>query len=105
NVMQSVQGSYVADLSTHYKVLLLYTDIIEPQIVGDVTAPLLRIVSVSGQDGELVSAQYERPHYLPVSRKTIDTIEMNIRLHTGELVPFERGRSYVKLHFRQKFLS
>lgn len=96
---------YRIDLNAQFKVMMLYTDIVEPQIVGDVSAPLLRIVNVTGQDGETVCQQFDRPHYLPVNRKIIDTIEIVIRTHTGELMPFEVGRSYVKLHFRQKFLS
>lgn len=96
---------YVADPNGHYRVLMIYTDVIESQIVGDTLAPLLRVVKVTGTDGELVSDQYDRPHYLPVSRKMIDTLEIVIRTHTGALTPFERGRSYVKLHFRQKYLS
>lgn len=95
----------IADPCAHYRVLLVYSDIVEPQIVGDVVAPLLRITNVTGRDGEVISVQYDRPHYLPVNRKIIDTLEIVIRTHTGNLTPFERGRSYVKLHFRQKFLS
>lgn len=100
-----VQSINVADPCAHYRVLLVYTDIVEPQVVGDVLAPLLRIVNVSGSDGEVINAQYDRPHYLPVNRKIIENIEIVIRTHTGELTPFERGRSYVKLHFRQKYLA
>lgn len=105
NVETVIISPYVTDPCAHYRVLLVYTDIVEPQIVGDVVAPLLRIVNVRGSDGEIVNEQYERPHYLPVSRKIINTIEIVIRTHTGQLTPFERGRSYVKLHFRQKSLS
>lgn len=105
NVEATVESPYVADPCAHYRVLFVYSDIVTPQIVGDVVAPLLRIVNVIGQDGEVVNAQYDRPHYLPVSRKSIDTLEIVIRTHTSELTPFERGRSYVKLHFRQKYLS
>jgi len=99
------ESPYVADPNTHYKTLFVYTDIVEPQIVGDVLAPLLRMVHVTGTDGDLVSVQFDRPHYLSVSRKDIETLEIVIRMHTGELTPFERGRSYVKLHFRQKYLA
>jgi hypothetical protein len=95
----------IADPCGDYRVLMLYSDIIEPQVVGDVFAPLLRIVNVKGRDGDMVLEQYDRPHYLPVSRKMIETLEIVIRTHTGDLTPFERGRSYVKLHFRQKYLS
>lgn len=105
NLEITEDSPYVADPCAHYRVLMLYSDIVEPQVVGDVLAPLLRIVNVTGKDGEVVSIQYDRPHYLPVSRKMIDTLEIVIRSHTGELMPFERGRTYVKLHFRQKYLS
>lgn len=101
----TVDSPYVADPSAHFRVLLVYTDIVEPQIVGNVLAPLLRIVNVTGGDGEMICAKFDRPHYLPVNRKLIDTIEIFIRTHLGELTPFQRGRSYVKLHFRQKYLS
>lgn len=105
NISSKADSSYVADPCAHYRVLMIYTDIVESQVVGDVVAPLLRIVTVTGKDGEMVNVQYERPHYLPVIRKVIDTIEINIRNHQGKLTPFERGRSYVKLHFRQKHLA
>jgi len=96
---------FVADPTAHFHVLMVYTDIVEPQLVGDVLAPLLRVVRVRGRDGETISEQYNRPHYLPVNRKMIETLEIVIRTHMGCLTPFERGRSYVKLHFRQKSLS
>jgi len=101
----TVISPMVADPTEHYHVLMVYTDIVEPQLVGDVLAPLLRVVRVKGQDGETVSEQYDRPHYLPVNRKMIETLEIVIRTHRGCLTPFERGRSYVKLHFRQRSLS
>lgn len=100
-----IDSPYVADPCAHYKILLVYSDIVQPQIVGDVQAPLLRIVDVTGKDGEVICMKYDRPHYIPLSRKLIDTLEIVIRTHLGELTPFERGRSYVKLHFRQRYLS
>lgn len=99
-----VFSSYVADPCAEFRVLMLYSDIVEPQVVGNLFAPLLRIINVTGQDGDVICVQYDRPHYLPVSRKQFDTIQIHIRSHTGNLTPFERGRSYVKLHFRQKHL-
>lgn len=105
NIEQTIFSTYVADPCAHYRVLLVYSDIVEPQIIGDVLAPLLRIVNVRGKDGEMICETFDRPHYLPVSRKSFDSLEIVIRNHLGELTPFERGRSYVKLHFRQKYLS
>ncbi|GBO31986.1 hypothetical protein AVEN_9718-1 [Araneus ventricosus] len=94
-----VESPLVADPCAHYRVLFLYTEIVKSQTVGDVFAPLLRIVNVTGSDGEMVYVQYDRPYYIPLSRKIIDTIEIVIRTLRGE-----RGRSYVKLHLRQKYL-
>ena len=105
NIEQTLVSPYVVDPCAHYRVLMVYSDIVEPQVIGDILAPLLRIVNVTGNDGEVVCVKYDRPHYLPVSRKSFDCLEIVIRNHLGELMPFERGRSYVKLHFRQKYLS
>ncbi|GFV98084.1 uncharacterized protein F54H12.2 [Trichonephila clavipes] len=59
-----IESLFVADPWANYRVLLLYSDIVEPQIIGDVLAPLLRIVNVTGHDGEIVCVKYDRPHYL-----------------------------------------
>ncbi|GFT05433.1 uncharacterized protein TNCV_124251 [Trichonephila clavipes] len=82
--------------------LYVYSDLVEPQIVGDVQAPLLKIVKVEGKDGEVVNAHYTRPHYVPVIRRHFQTVEMVLRLHSEELVPFERGRVIAVLHFRMR---
>ena len=49
-----VDSPYVADPCAHYRVLMVYSDIVVPQVVGDVLAPLLRIVNVTGKDGEVI---------------------------------------------------
>ncbi|GBN11343.1 hypothetical protein AVEN_188306-1 [Araneus ventricosus] len=54
NVETVVESPLVADPSAHYRVVFLYTEIVESQTVGDVFAPLLRIVNVTGSDGEMV---------------------------------------------------
>ncbi|GBO09387.1 hypothetical protein AVEN_233331-1 [Araneus ventricosus] len=76
-----VKSPLEPDLCAHYRVLFLYTEIVESQTVGDVFAPLLRIVNVTGSDGEMVYVQYDGPYYIPLSRKIIDTIEIVIRAH------------------------
>ncbi|GFY07343.1 uncharacterized protein F54H12.2 [Trichonephila clavipes] len=54
-----IESPFVADPWANYRVLLLYSDIVEPQIIGDVLAPLLRIVNVTGHDGEIVCVKYD----------------------------------------------
>lgn len=94
-----VQSPFVADPKVSFSVMYVYCDLVEPQIVGDVQAPLLKIVSVEGNDGEIINAHYPRPFYLPVIRQHFQTIHIDIRLHSGNLVPFERGKVFVTLHF------
>lgn len=98
----SVQSPYIADPNALFSVMYVYSDIVEPQIVGDIQAPLLRIVKVKGNDGEVISSHYDRPHYMPVIRNNFQTIEIEIRLNSGSLVPFERGKVIVILHFRMR---
>ncbi|GFX60081.1 uncharacterized protein TNCV_4532421 [Trichonephila clavipes] len=83
-----------------FPIIYAYCDLVEPQIVGHTQAPLLKIIKVEGKDGEVVNAHYTRPHYVPVIRQQFQTIEMILRLHSGDLVPFERGRVIAVLHFR-----
>lgn len=103
---QIVEGKqtspFIADPNAVFPLLYIYSDIVSPQIVGDVQAPLLRIVRVNGKDGETVSVHYDRPHYLPVSRQCFQSIEVETRLNSGEYVPFERGKLIIVLHFRRR---
>ena len=76
----------------------MYCDVVEPRVVGDSLTPLLRIVPVEGEHGELVTRIYNNVHYVRVQRKTFQTLEVNIRDRTGKKVPFERGTLNVTLH-------
>ena len=89
------------DLDHGFHNLYVYCDIVETQFVGNAQVPLLRIVPVEGNDGERVTNTFTSPQYLPVSRREFETIEVNIRRDSGEIVPFEAGRLLVTLHFRR----
>ena len=82
--------------------LYVYCDLVESRVVGDTMAPLLRIIPVSNQIGGTVIKTYENIHYLPLQRKTFQTVEIDIRDHTGKNVPFEYGTLNVTLHLRRK---
>ena len=83
------------------KALFIYSDIVEPQVVGDVSAPLLRIVGVEHEQfNRTVVQTYSPPHYVSVLKRQFETIEMDIRDDTGARIPFQSGRVIVKLHFR-----
>ncbi len=84
------------------KALFIYSDIVEPQVVGDLSAPLLRIVGIENEKfNNTVVQTYSPPHYVNVIRRQFETIEIDIRDDTGGRIPFQSGRVIVKLHFRQ----
>ena len=87
-----------------YTALYVYTDITQNQLVGDLRAPLLRVVPVKSRYGDTTCVTYEQPQFLPLSRSNIQTIDVNIRSNTGELVSFESGKTIVTLVFRRKSL-
>lgn len=85
--------------------LFVYCDIIEPQMVGDVICPLLRIIPLDPAKyiyGSNKMHVFSPPHYVPVMRREFDIIEIDIRTNSGENIPFQFGTSCVKLHFKRK---
>ena len=81
--------------------IYIYSDIVENQYVGDYKVPLLRVVPVRSNFGEMDWIHYDKPHYMRLSRENINNIEINIRDSTGEFVSFESGKVIVTLVFRR----
>jgi len=86
------------------KQIFVYGDFVQPQMVGDVSAPLLRTVNTqlgrSSAHWGLSTQIFTSPYYLPVSKRCFDTVEINLRDHAGRFIPFTSGTSSVVLHFR-----
>lgn len=82
--------------------MYIYTDIIEPNLVGDCIAPLLRIIKIQKEPMDTnTSVSFSNPYYLPVIKREFGTIEIHIRDDLGQLVPFVSGKLNVRLHFRR----
>ncbi|GFS71956.1 uncharacterized protein F54H12.2 [Trichonephila clavipes] len=91
-IIGNMKSEFVADAWSNFSVFYVYSDLISPQIVGETQAPLLRIVRTKGKDGETISQYYDRPQYLPLVRHSFQTIKSELRLNSGDFVPFERGQ-------------
>lgn len=86
------------------KYLYIYTDIVEPQFVGDRNVPLLRTVPINATEKSRVMEKiFTHPYYVPLLKHDIETIQILIKTETGESVPFERGLLSVTLHFRKRY--
>ena len=96
-----VLASSIVDLRRGFESLYVYSSIVEPRIVGDKIAPLLRIVPITGRHGEMVTTRFDHVQYIPVLSREFGSVETEIRDDTGRPVPFERGKVTVTLHFRR----
>ena len=68
-------------------------------------APILRLVQVPSRSnfGRQVVIPYASPHYNPVAVNEFETITINVKDDTDSLIPFQFGRTQVKLHFRRVY--
>ncbi len=95
-------ANYPPDLSAGFNTLYVYCDLVQPQIVGNILAPLIRTVPISGEFGETVDKVFLGPHYIPLRTKSFDTIEFSIKTDRNKPVLFNFGKVIVKVHLRRK---
>ena len=94
--------SHSVDINRGLTALYVYCNLCKPQIVGDTLAPLLRIVDSKGKDGQNIVKFYGQPHFVPLRKKYIDVIQINISDDTGNIISFTLGKVICKLQFRLK---
>ena len=81
--------------------MFVYCDLIEHVTVGDVRAPLLRTFGMEKSSNDVVHRTFPNPVYVPVQKKSFDTVDINIMTDTGDPMPFASGKSVALLHFRR----
>ena len=96
------QAMYRPDLDAGRNLIYVYSDIVEPQMVGTSRVPLLRIVHVKGEHGNSIEKLFYAPQYLPVVSKEISRINIELKFGSGQLIDFNSGQTVVTLHFRRK---
>lgn len=96
-----LEGTYMADLNWDLKNVYLYVDIVSPRCVGDVMVLLLSSGPILDETSTSVFRIYNKPHYVPLSRFSIDMVEIHLTNNKGKQVPFTTGTTVLTLHFRQ----
>ena len=82
--------------------ILIYSDIVEHNHIGNTMGQLLRVVSPKYENLNLKSSLiFHSPHYVPVVSSRIITINLELRSLIGEYYPIESGHCIIKLHFRK----
>ena len=104
----SYVGSYTFDLNHGFYSLYVYCDLVRSRPIGDIMAPLLRSVPLKqdskglDEKGMLTRNEiFNHIYFLPMQKKSFQTIEVDIRDDTGAKVPFEAGKVEVTLVFRK----
>ena len=100
-ITKKTEAQLPVDLEAGFHAMYLYTDIVEPQL-GDSKVSLLKVIKRDGEFGENISVNILNPQYVPVTVKSFETIEIDIKDDTQENVPFEFGKLVITLHFRQR---
>jgi len=88
---KTTTAPFVSDLNIGLQSLFIYLNIVEPQIIGDTQAPLLRIVSVRGRNGEIITINYDNPQYVPIATKYFEMMEVLIIDDAGGKIPLIRA--------------
>jgi len=91
----------VPDLRGRIHSVYVYCDILEHVQVGNTKAPLFRIVNTDVKSIGYIHRVFNPLLYVPLQKKTFNTIEIDMRTDFGTIVPFLSGKSFVVLEFRR----
>ena len=104
-------GEFPADWCAGKHLIFIYTNIIEYQYVGDAKAPLLRVIDSKQRLKNGSVCELEPTHrivffsnldYKKLLSNTIQSISIELRTETGQLVPFFSGSGKVILTLQFK---
>jgi hypothetical protein len=90
------------DLYAGINHMFIYSDVADFTLLGDVQAPILRVVPFQESHQIHVHKEFLNLHYVPISKPYFDEIGIHIRGDTGELIQFSGGKSMIKLHFKKR---
>ena len=106
-IQNLTKSPFFPDVRSGMHNLFVYSDIVEPSLVGDTMAPLLRIIRAEPTEedeehGGLAHYTCQKPFYYPVAKSEFQMLEINIRDELGRNVAFAGGKVIATLHFREK---
>lgn len=94
---------YGVDLNILHNRLYVYSDVVDYTYLGDVVAPILRVVPFqSSKHSRQSHKEFVNVHYVPVSKSYIHQVRISIKGDNGKDILFSSGKTLIKLHFRQR---
>ena len=103
-------GDFPVDITCGSQLIFVYIDIIEHQNVGDVRAPVIKIIESERRlrNGSINTVtpihhkSYTNLDYKPILSNNIQNIQVELRNETGKLIPFTgTGKVIASLKFQK----
>lgn len=95
-----IQSPRTADIKAGFYHMFCYSDVVQHQAVGDAYAPLLRTVQIEGKFGDVISHTFSPAYYLPVAKRHIENISVELKTDQNRPVDFKFGKVVATLHFK-----
>ena len=93
--------TYDVDLNMTHHQMFVYLDVADYTYVGNITAPILRIVSYKqSKSSTQLHQEFVNLHYVPLAKSYIDQVHIDIKDEIGRSVPFVGWKTLVKLLFK-----
>lgn len=98
----SWNAKFIPDLSGGISALYVYAPgLIEPVIVGNCSAPLLRVAIVRGKPDDFIEDAYVPVQYHRLLAKELSDVQIEICDPNGHPMPFQYGSCILTLHFKK----
>jgi hypothetical protein len=107
NTRGNMSANNIIDIYGQIHIIYIYCDIVSPVMVGNTRVPLIQVITRDHPNieynmlGKEHRIAFQSPIYLPVSRKSFDSISINLRDDIGHFISFESGKVLATLHFRK----
>jgi hypothetical protein len=97
-------GTKPASLSRDFTNMYVYADVVADRHIGDIMAPLLRVVPVEtyGHSYKVVHKEFRNVHFHNVRNTKTDIIHVRITNDQGRTVNFDGGKVVINLQFRPR---
>lgn len=83
---------FVVDITRGFNSLYLYTDLVEHQLAGDFTVPLLHCMPTIGNKNATITVTCAKPHYVLVNHQHTEMISSEIKTEQNNHVSFCCGQ-------------
>lgn len=91
---------YKVDFYNNISTMFIYTDCIQPRIVGDGRSQLLRVIPVQNdRPNAVISTTFNPVQYFPINIENLDCIQIKLCDEFGKSIKFHFGTTICILHF------